>query len=78
MRWDEHWESQGACKGQDPKLFFPDRGVSSSVAKAICKECPVKQECLDFALTHNIDFGIWGGTSARQRGKMRGTRRYFN
>jgi len=63
--------NQGACNGTDPALFFPGRGESTTDAKAICARCPVRQECLDYALDHTERFGIWGGLSERERRRIR-------
>lgn len=64
------WEVQALCAQTDPELFFPDIGDDNRPAKRICRKCPVKNECLDYALQHQEPFGIWGGTSARERHRM--------
>jgi WhiB family redox-sensing transcriptional regulator len=68
----EVWEPYGACLGVDPDLFFPPRGAPSQQAKAVCEGCCVKGECLEFAMRTNQKFGIWGGTSYKDRRRMRG------
>jgi len=65
------WREQAACRGTNPDVFFPERGESSKAAKAICAACPVTGECLDYALTHAIHDGIWGGLSERARKRLR-------
>jgi len=60
-----------ACRGLDPHLFFPDRGASVAEAKAVCASCPVRAECLEFALINVEKFGIFGGTSERERRRLR-------
>ena len=55
-----------ACKDADPEIFFVERGESTEEAKAICATCPVKQECLDYAIEFNERVGIWGGMSDKQ------------
>ena len=57
--------------GADADLFFPERGASTRRAKAICDGCPVRGECLDYALAHGEKFGIWGGLSERERRRVR-------
>lgn len=52
-------------------MFFPNRGENTAPAKAACGRCPVKDDCLDFALTNGEKFGIWGGTSERERRRIR-------
>lgn len=69
------WRDQGACRGADPALWFPERGQSCVEAKTICAGCPVRGECLDFALDLGEKFGIWGGKSERERRRMRPARR---
>jgi WhiB family transcriptional regulator, redox-sensing transcriptional regulator len=65
----------GACRGTDPDVFFPDRGESLEPAKRICGECVVRDECLEHALANGERFGVWGGTSERERRRIRRTRR---
>lgn len=65
------WMAEGACRGQDPERFFPPRGTPTVLAKAVCANCTVTGECLEFALQDPSTPGIWGGTSERQRRKMR-------
>jgi len=63
--------SEGACAGVDPELFFPERGASTREAKTVCSTCPVRAECLGWALTNHEKFGIWGGTSERERRRIK-------
>lgn len=65
------WQALGACAGIDPELFYPKRGESTREAKRVCSGCPVKQECLEFAVDNSEKFGIWGGLSERQRREIR-------
>jgi len=65
----------GACRGVDPDVFFPDRGESLEPAKAVCAQCAVRDECLEFALLAGERFGVWGGTSERERRRIRRDRR---
>lgn len=67
----ESWRSQGSCQWVDPELFFPVKGGSALAAKRICSQCSVRVQCLEYALrTPRID-GIWGGTSERERCRIR-------
>ena len=68
------WQVSAACKGSDANLFFPERGASTRVAKAICRECAVRDECLDFAIDTGEKFGIWGGMSERERRRVKSER----
>lgn len=71
---DESWRDKAACKGVDPKLFFPERGDDTVTPKRICASCPVAEPCLDYAMQLNEKFGIWGGASERQRRTLRRVR----
>ncbi len=65
------WQEQALCAQTDPEAFFPEKGGSTREAKRICVGCDVKQECLEFALTNDERFGIWGGLSERERRRLR-------
>lgn len=65
------WKSRGACFGLDPDMFHPGRGQSTEPAKRICMQCPVQAECLEYALSHFLKCGIWGGASERERRQIR-------
>jgi len=66
--WDS---SRAACRGADPNLFFPDKRAPLALkAKAICRDCPVKEPCLTEA-TVNRYLGVWGGTTGEERERMR-------
>lgn len=65
------WIDQAACNGLNPDLFFPEKGQTSGPARRVCASCPVAAECLDMALEQNLQFGIFGGMSARERRRER-------
>lgn len=65
------WMSQRSCGNVPAEWFFPTRGEDTTQAKAICAECSVRQECLDYAVRNGEKFGIWGGTSERERRNIR-------
>jgi WhiB family redox-sensing transcriptional regulator len=68
---NQPWANQALCAQTDhPEAFFPDKGGSTREAKAVCAACFVQAECLDWALTTNERFGIWGGLSERERRKL--------
>lgn len=66
----QEWRESAACRGADPELFFPGRGNSLAPAKAVCRECPVRPECLEYALANGERQGVWGGTSERERRRI--------
>lgn len=65
------WVESAVCTSVDPDLWYPDHGESGSAAKAICATCPVKIPCLEYALSREERWGIWGGVSANQRQLMK-------
>jgi len=65
------WQSEANCLGVDPDLFFPERGASTKEAKAVCRGCVVREDCLEYALANGEKFGIWGGLSERERRRIR-------
>jgi WhiB family redox-sensing transcriptional regulator len=72
---DSEWMTRGKCRDLDPALFFPSDGVGVVAAQRACAECPVKGECLEYALEHHIDHGVWGGASERERRRLLRRRR---
>lgn len=67
---DVSWMARGSCKNGGPevtKIFFDG---SPERAKSICETCPVMATCGDYALRHEIPFGVWGGLSEIQRERM--------
>ena len=72
---DSNWMASGMCADKPPSLFFPSDGVGVEVAKRLCATCPVKSQCLDYALDNRIDHGVWGGTSERERRRILRSRR---
>ena len=73
-------KTQGApiCQEIDGELWYPESGGESYAlrqAKEYCEECPVKAECLNFALVNNEQHGIWGGLTVRERMKLKAPNR---
>ncbi|MGW2189964.1 WhiB family transcriptional regulator [Streptomyces sp. NPDC001667] len=66
-----NWQHYGACRTEEPDLFFPSGGGSSAQAqteraKAVCRCCPVADQCLAWALD-NEEHGVWGGQDENER-----------
>ncbi|HEX2048812.1 MAG TPA: WhiB family transcriptional regulator [Acidimicrobiales bacterium] len=73
---DYAWRDGAACKDSHPELFFPigstgDALEEIAAAKAICRSCPVRRECLAFAVETNQESGVWGGLSEDERRPLR-------
>jgi WhiB family redox-sensing transcriptional regulator len=64
------WMAEGLCREIGGDLFFPDDANQWREAKAACAMCPVSNECLEYALKENV-MGIWGGTTDKERQRMR-------
>ncbi|GLU47199.1 WhiB family transcriptional regulator [Nocardiopsis ansamitocini] len=60
------WTTEAVCRKADPDALFV-RGAAQKRASRICRGCPVRTECLADALDNRVEFGIWGGTTERQR-----------
>ncbi len=66
----DDWATQAACRGRVPaEAFYPEGSTVPKLAYATCETCPVRYECLSVALRD--DHGIWGGTSGKQRRRIR-------
>jgi WhiB family transcriptional regulator, redox-sensing transcriptional regulator len=66
-RFAARWREQAVCRGTALNLFYPERGESAGPARQVCAACPVRQQCLEYALTNRITSGIWGGLTERER-----------
>jgi WhiB family redox-sensing transcriptional regulator len=65
------WRERGRCKGADPEVFYPEDDEDEAYeAKAICAICPVRETCLEHAITVREKIGVWGGYTARERRRL--------
>jgi WhiB family redox-sensing transcriptional regulator len=69
-RSSQAWRRLASCSGLDPEIWYPI-GTDGADAIAICSQCSVRIDCLEWALEHNERDGIWGGVSARRRQRIR-------
>lgn len=74
----DEWRHRAACRDRELDLFFPagETGPAldhAEAAKAVCRQCPVRDECLAFALGSNQEAGVWGGTTEAERRTLRRT-----
>jgi len=71
-RFDEKdWRESGACRTADTAVFFPVTDDEAGPAKVICSTCPVREECLTFALANREEQGVWGGLTETERRRVR-------
>ena len=68
----DNWRHHAVCRHEDPDLFFPigtsgPALLQTEQAKAVCRHCPVREQCLQWALDTGQSIGVWGGTSETER-----------
>lgn len=73
---DQRWRAQAACQRLPTELFFPighgpGAQAQTRLAKEICKACPVRPQCLDYALAANARYGVFGGLEEDERREVR-------
>ncbi|MBH1937822.1 WhiB family transcriptional regulator [Streptomyces sp. AV19] len=66
------WRRQAECLDEDPELFFPIGNAGPALlqieeAKAVCRRCPVMEQCLQWALESGQEYGVWGGLHEDER-----------
>ena len=66
MTLSNDWAAHAACRTTDPDTLFV-QGAAQNRVKAICLGCTVRTECLADALDNNVEFGVWGGLTERER-----------
>jgi WhiB family transcriptional regulator, redox-sensing transcriptional regulator len=75
--WNElDWRETATCRDLDPELFFPVGVTGMAIeqidaAKAFCNTCESKEACLEFAITTNQEYGVWGATTEDERRVLR-------
>ena len=69
-----NFHQHAACRGMT-HVMFPGRHDDHRIAAAICNGCPVQEPCLEYALDNVERFGIFGGTTEKQRRRLRRARR---
>jgi WhiB family redox-sensing transcriptional regulator len=69
------WMADGECRNHAPETFFPSDGVGVDRARKICATCKVQNHCLEYALAEEIEHGVWGGASERERRRIKKRRR---
>ncbi|MFJ1735182.1 WhiB family transcriptional regulator [Streptomyces sp. NPDC088254] len=68
----DDWRQHAECRREDPDLFFPIGTTGPALlqteqAKAVCRRCPVREPCLEWAMETDQTLGVWGGTSENER-----------
>ncbi|MDQ0579043.1 WhiB family transcriptional regulator [Streptomyces rishiriensis] len=68
----DDWREHAECRHEDPDLFFPigtsgPALLQTEQAKTVCRRCPVREQCLEWAMETDQTLGVWGGTSENER-----------
>ena len=66
----EQWMERASCADMPCDTFFPSDGAGVIRAQRVCARCPVTVLCLEYALRHRVDHGVWGGCSERKRRRI--------
>jgi WhiB family transcriptional regulator, redox-sensing transcriptional regulator len=64
------WQDRAACFGIEPDVFFPVSEEEAGPALAFCTVCPIRRDCLAWALKNGERYGVWGGTTEQQRRRL--------
>ena len=64
------WAATAACKGLDPRIFYPATEEEAETAKEVCGLCPVQETCLEHAIELREHNGVWGGATERERQRI--------
>jgi WhiB family transcriptional regulator, redox-sensing transcriptional regulator len=76
-RWNDlDWRIDAVCRDLNPEIFFPIGVTGQAIdqiaaAKSHCATCPAQDQCLEFAVTTNQEYGVWGGTTEDERRVLR-------
>lgn len=67
------WQDDALCLGFDPDLWFPEwpKPNEYSLARRICKLCPVREQCLEYALKIDARHGMFGGLTPGERKNLK-------
>jgi WhiB family redox-sensing transcriptional regulator len=82
QRVEDDWQLRAACRGPHSAVFYPpssferrdEKAAREVRAKEICRTCPVKAPCLEYALKIRENHGIWGGLSESERRNLAASR----
>ena len=63
---------RGLCRDVDPDVFFLPE--TEQLAQSVCRRCDIREGCLSYALSHQIEYGVWGGLTESDRRHLRSKR----
>jgi WhiB family redox-sensing transcriptional regulator len=65
------WQRRAACRGKGTEWWFPTTREADEAARAVCEPCSVRRECFAYAMADRELVGIWAGTDATERRRLR-------
>lgn len=68
------WMDEGRCRGMTD-MFFTYSEATEEVCKQVCFGCPVRVNCMEYALLNDIQDGVWGGATEKERRRIRRERK---
>lgn len=68
---DDDWMREAVCTQTDVEAFFPEGGSSAALARRVCLGCPVRSDCLKWAMDTDERYGVLGGMTERERARLR-------
>lgn len=71
FEWDD-WRTNALCREEEYSHvnFYPTQGEDYKPAQAVCGDCEVESECLDYAIDKKEKDGVWGGATAKERTRI--------
>jgi WhiB family transcriptional regulator, redox-sensing transcriptional regulator len=67
---DREWQTRAACGEGDLEIFYSGEADDTRAAIAVCRSCPVRRACFEAAVARGEHFGVWGGTTERERRRI--------
>lgn len=64
------WQLRAACRTEPIEGFYSGEAEDVRAAVALCRRCPVRMPCLEAAVDRAEWFGVWGGTTERERRRL--------
>lgn len=61
------WTDQALCAQVGGDAWYPEHDSSPDASKRVCQRCPVKVECLEWAIATGEEHGVWGGLTPQER-----------
>lgn len=65
------WQDRALCAEVDADMFFPDSDRDAAAAVQVCSRCDVRRRCLEYAISNDVRYGVWGGLTERDRDLIR-------